>query len=419
MPYPDMYLINQRFSRLRLSDVRLAVAENLEKSGVLKQLAAGDTVAIAVGSRGIAGLKEVVSALVECFKRAGSAPFIVPAMGSHGGATAKGQREVLESYGIIEEGVGAPVISDMKVVEIGQTRDGIQVYLDKAASGAKHIVAVNRIKPHTDFRGRIESGLHKIMAIGLGKHKGASYYHQAAIQYGLERVLYTVGQTVIKNSPLLCGVALIENAYEELAKVEILLPPEVESREEALLKEASSLMARLPFEEIDILVVDQIGKNISGTGMDTNVVGRIMNIYSEEPDSPRIKRIIVLGLTPETKGNALGIGMADYTTRGVVDQINYQYTYTNAITGLVPEKARLPLVLDTDAQAVEVAMNTVGLVGPESVRLVRIKNTLALEKMEISAALLDEARAKGSLEVLKGPYPMQFDSAGRLLSLEI
>jgi hypothetical protein len=299
----------------------------------------------------------------------------------------------------------------MEVVQIGEVK-GVPVFCDKNVWGADHIAVVARIKPHTDFTGEIESGLFKMMAIGLGKQRGAEHYHRAGHAYGYAEVFPLVGKKVLETARILFGVGLVENGYEETAKIQALLPKDFEAGEKALLQEAKAWMARLPFDVLDLLIVDDLGKNISGAGMDTNVVGR--PFVQKVLERPNIRRIFVRDLTPESEGNAVGIGMADVTTRRLVDKINYQAMYMNAITSGVPEGAKVPMTFDTDREAIQVALGMIGLTPPERARVVRIKTTLHLTEMDVSEALLQEVKANDRLSVVAEPAPLAFDAQGNL-----
>jgi len=414
--FPRMIKIGQNFGpHTSIGNVYTAVRGEIEGILPSTRMKPGDSVAITVGSRGIANLAEIVRAIVDELKSWKCKPFLVPAMGSHGGATAKGQVEVLAHYGITEDGLAVPIKSSMDVEEVGRTEDGLSVFVDKNALSADHIVVFNRVKPHTDFRGDVESGLLKMMTIGLGKHKGAMYYHQAAVKLSGPRVIRTVGRTVIHNCPVAFGLAVVENAYDETAIVSALLPQDIETGEGKLLTKAREIMAKLPFQEMDLLIVDRMGKNISGTGMDTNVVGRVMNIYTPEPEWPKITRIFVRDLTEETGGNAIGLGMADFTTEKLAGKINWDATYTNAITGLVVEKARLPVVCKNDKEALETALKTIGLVSPDEAKVVWIRDTLSLEEVMVSEAFLPFVREMSNLEVRGEPKEFSFYENGDLV----
>ncbi|RKY00332.1 hypothetical protein DRP77_11640 [Candidatus Poribacteria bacterium] len=411
-----MALVRQRFPRPRVEDPARAVKEELGRIGVERIVKPGERIALTAGSRGIARIDVIMRALVDELKKLGAEPFIVPAMGSHGGATAEGQRRVIERYGITEERVGAPIISSMEVVQVGELSDGSPVYMDRHAAEADGVVVVNRIKPHTDFVGRIGSGLMKMITIGLGKKEGATLCHKLFFKYGFENVIRWVAREVLKTGKIKFGLAIVENAYKEVARIEAVLPEELERREEELFAEAKKLAGKLPFDELDVLIVDKLGKDISGTGMDTNVIGRMMQNFEPEPERPFILRIVVLDLTEKTEGNAVGIGLADFTTARLVRKMDRKATYTNSLTSLGPQKSRIPLYFDTDREAIEAAFATVGIREPEECRAVHIKSTLHLEYVEISEPLLDEARGRDDLEILSDPEPLRFDEEGNLIS---
>ena len=418
MVYPKVVRIRQHFESPVLDDI--AATTEAEVGRMIEQagMNAGATVAVAGGSRGIANITTILHHTVLALKKAGMRPFIFPAMGSHGGATSEGQLRVLEHYGITEAAMGCPLRSDIEPELIAETDDGLPVYVDRNALQADHIVIVNRVKPHTDFEGiNIGSGLMKMMAIGFGKQKGASFYHGAVFQYGFERMITSVARQVMAKAPVAFGVAIVENAYDQTARVVGLPVAELEQRERELFKESARLMPRLPFEDIDILIVDEMGKNYSGTGMDTNIIGRRMQTFEAEPTTPRITRIVVRDLTPESEGNAVGIGLADFTTRHLVDQINHQYMYINAITGMGPQKARIPVYYDTDQEVIEAALLTIGLIQPEDSRVVRIKNTLHIGEVDISEALLNDEGDRADLEVVGTPASLSFDDTGTLVPM--
>jgi hypothetical protein len=406
-----MLRVKQRFEGPSLRDIPSAIRETMRPLHLRDKVKPGQTVAVTAGSRGIANIARITRAVVDELKALELKPFIVPTMGSHGGATAEGQRTVLEHYGITEAAMGCPIRSSMEVVQIGEVK-GIPVFCDKNVWGADHIAVVARIKAHTDFTGEIESGLFKMMAIGLGKQHGAEHYHRAGHAYGYAEVFPLVGKKVLETARILFGVGLVENGYEETAKVQALLPKDFEAGEKALLQDAKAWMARLPFDVLDLLIVDDLGKNISGAGMDTNVIGR--PFVQKALDRPKIRRIVVRDLTPESGGNAVGIGMADVTTRRLVDKINYQAMYMNAITSGVSEGAKVPMTFDTDREAIQVALAMIGLTPPERARIVRIKTTLHLTEMDVSEALLPEVKANERLSVVTQPAPFAFDAQGHL-----
>jgi hypothetical protein len=414
MVYPKMYAVRQAFAREREEDVPGSVRRELQRVASQTKLRPGASVAIAVGSRGIRNLATIVRGVVDGLKQMKAKPFIFPAMGSHGGGTAEGQASVLQHYGITEQAIGCPVRAGMETVRIGQSGEGIPVFLDLHASRADHVVAINRIKSHTEFKGEIESGIMKMLLIGMGKHEGARTYHRAFADYGFDRIVESVAPVVIKEAKVLFGLAIVENAYNETTLIRSLLPGEITRSEKALLLKAKELAPRLPFDEIDILIVDAMGKNISGSGMDTNVIGRFYNMAAREPARPRIKRIYVRDLTPESLGNGCGIGLADFAHHAVVDKMDVSATNTNCLTAVNPEKARIPIVADSDRQALDFCFGTIGLTAPEDARVVRIHNTLDLTELEISHTLMGLTQGRTDLEIAGGPAPLDFDAGGTL-----
>ena len=415
MALPKMTRIQQQFEAPVLTDLPAAIHTELDRINAATIVKPGETVAITAGSRGVANVDIAVKATVDYLKGLGAKPFVVPAMGSHGGATAEGQRSVLAHYGITEETVGAPVKATMEVVELGKTADGLPVFFDQYAAEADHVVPLNRIKAHTDFNGSIESGLMKMMVIGLGKQQGANLYHRAFFQYSFEHVITAVGGVILDTGKIAFGLGLIENAHEDTAKAVAMPATQLLQNERELLVEAKSLMGRLPFDELDLLIVDWTGKNISGTGMDTNVIGRMMQNFEPEPAKPAILRIFVRDLTEESDGNATGIGLADFTTTRLVDKIDRHSTYMNGITALGPQKSKIPFYYDTDREAIEVALDTIGLTEPEDARVIRIESTLRLTDLDISEVLLEDAKLHSRLEVIGETQPFEFDAAGNLL----
>ena len=415
MALPKMTRIQQQFEAPVLTALPAAIHAELERINAASIVHPGDTVAITAGSRGVANVATAVKATADYLKTIGAKPFVIPAMGSHGGATPEGQRSVLEHYGITEETAGVPVKATMDVVELGKTELGLPVFLDRLAAEADYVVPLNRIKAHTDFNGSIESGLMKMMVIGLGKQKGANLYHRAFFQYGFENVITAVGGFMLDTGRIAFGIGLLENAHEQTAKAVAMPASQLLQTERQLLVEAKSLMGRLPFDELDLLIVDWVGKNISGTGMDTNVIGRMMQNFEPEPAKPAILRIFVRDLTEESDGNATGIGLADFTTTRLVNQIDRRATYMNGITALGPQKSKIPFYYDTDKEAISVALDTIGLTAPEDARVIRIESTLRLTELDISEALLADAKLHSSLQVIGEPEPFDFDAAGNLL----
>ena len=414
MNYPEMYHIRQVFDVPKIDNIEETLNHELESIQISSLIKPEARVAITAGSRGVANIDRILRQLVRVLKENSAKPFLIPTMGSHGGGTAEGQLEVLKSLNIREESVGVPIVSSMEVVEIGKSCFGFPVLVDKNAAEADGVIVVNRIKPHTEFEGPIESGLMKMMAIGVGKHKGCIQVHKQTVTYGYREVIPEIGRVILENLPVLFGVALVENVYDETAVIKAILPSQFLVEEEKLLVRAKTLMARLPFDNIHVLIVDEMGKNISGTGMDTNVIGRIMFIGEKEPEKPKITRIVVLDLAEESHGNAIGVGLADYTTQRLVGKIDLGVTAINSIAGMTPEKGRIPIALKTDREAFEAALNTIGAIDPREARVVHIKNSLEIAELDISEALLEEIKGKKELELMGELGVMSFESEGSL-----
>ena len=417
MNYPKMYRLQQNLDVPRVKNIEETLASELASLKLPSHIKAGMRIAITAGSRGIANIDRILKHLVSILKDNSARPFLIPAMGSHGGGTAGGQVEMLRSLKITEESIGAPILSSMEVLEIGQSSFGFPILVDKYATEADGIIVVNRIKPHTEFEGPIESGLFKMMAIGMGKHKGCKEVHKQAVNYGYRKVIPEIGKAILEKLPILFGIGVVENIYDETAYIRAILPADFLAEETRLLVEAKRLMARLPFTKIDVLIIDEMGKNISGTGMDTNVIGRIMFIGEREPESPKITRIAVLDLTEEAHGNAVGIGLADFTTKKLVKKIDHDAMAMNAIAAMSPEKGRIPIALSTDKAAVEAALNTIGAVEPGKARLIHIKNTLEMGKLDISEALLQELKGRKDLTLIKELGPLSFDQTGNIQAI--
>src|SRR5918992_6312939 len=411
MHLPKVVKVSQDFPRPRVGDIGEALREQCKKREMKSRVEAGMQVAITAGSRGISGIDNILASLVRILKDAGAEPFIVPAMGSHGGATAEGQVEILSSLGVTEERIGAPIRSSMEVVELGETESGVPVYMDCIASQADGVVIVGRIKQHTDFRSDVESGLMKMSAIGLGKHAQALALHAHGVE-GIRDYMVEAGKRVFGSGKVLFGVGIVENAYEETAIIEAIPPERAVEREADLLRESARLMPRLPVSDMDVLFVDELGKNFSGTGMDTNVVGRFRILGVEEPESPRAKYLIVSGVSEASHGNTLGVGLADFTTQRLFEKVNYEAMNQNVLTSTFPERAKIPMVLSNDREALEAAIRCNWGVEPEETRFVRIPNTLHLRYAYLSENLLDEALAGGNVEVIEEAAEMEFDEQG-------
>jgi hypothetical protein len=380
----------------------------LDSSGVLQGIAPGARIAIAVGSRGITGQPALVGVLAGAIRAAGGDPFIVPAMGSHGGATGAGQESMLRGMGIGDQ---APIASSMEVEKIGTTKNGLPVFVDTNAWKADGIVVVNRVKPHVGFRGAYESGLMKMLAIGLGKQQGAEICHNLGFGRMAENVP-AIGRVVLASGKVLFGVAILENAYHETCRLEVLDPKGIDEQEPALQEQAKSLLPSFPTDRLDVLIIDEIGKNISGTGFDNNVVGRFHTPFAS--GGPSITRIAALDLTEESHGNANGIGILDFTTQRLFEKMIFEQTYPNSLTSTVPMSVKLPMVLASDLRAVQAAIKTCNIPRWEDVRLARIRNTLSLGQIEVSENVAAEIAGNTDVEIVGRPYDLPFDQSGHL-----
>ncbi|MDZ7620456.1 MAG: [Fe-S]-binding protein, partial [Patescibacteria group bacterium] len=385
--FPNTFRIRQRFDASRAADVADEVRRELAKLDLGRRARPGQSVAVTVGSRGIANLAEIVRAAVGFLRGLGLEPFLVPAMGSHGGGTAEGQRALIEGYGVTEARMGCPIRSCMDTVIVCRTAEGFPIHFDRLAFEADHVLVLNRVKPHTNFVGEIESGLMKMLLIGLGKREGATVYHAAILDYSFGQIIRGVAHEVLRRCHILAGLAIVENAYDQTARIEAVAPEEFEPREKELLKLARRSMARLPFDDVDVLLIDRIGKDVSGTGLDTNVVGRKFNDHrAMEGETPRVKRICLRGLTAATHGNAVGLGMAEFCRARLVRETDLAATRLNAMVANHVSAAMLPLDYETDRAMLTAALSTIGLTPPGDARLHWISNTLHLEELECSSA---------------------------------
>jgi hypothetical protein len=417
--YPLFFRVRQKFERPLVADIAAEVHRQLERLNLGVKIRPGQTVAVTAGSRGIANIAVVTKAIVDHLKSLGAAPFIVPAMGSHGGGTAEGQCELLADYNITEAQMGCPIKASMETVVVGQAAEGFPIHFDRHAHGADHVLVCGRIKPHTDFSGDLESGLMKMMLIGLGKRNGAVIYHRAFKDYSFPQIARGVAPQVMQQCRILAGVAIVENAYDETALIEAVLPEQIESREAELLVLAKRWLPRLPFQFVDVLVVDEMGKNISGTGIDTNVVGRKNDYHKAvEGEFPVVRRIIARSLTEASHGNATGVGMTEFCKTSLVEQADWRTTWLNCITsGNVPFAMR-PIHLDTDGELLDAAISTIGLTEAVDSKILWIKNTLQLAEVECSLAYLDEARRRDDLEIIAPPRDLPLDIVGNLPRFE-
>jgi hypothetical protein len=416
--FPRMIRIQQNFP----PPVRLDIEQVLqaEFAAVRARIKPGARIGIAVGSRGISNLKRIIAAIIAIVKEAGAKPFIIPAMGSHGGATAEGQIEVLESYHITETSMDVPIRASMEVKQLGLSEDGVPAYCSIEAAGADGVIIVNRIKPHTDFSGELGSGIMKMAVIGLGKRTGANTMHMAASRIGYEQAIRGIARVIIREAPVLCGVGILENQHHDTGKLAVLPREQIEPMENRLLIEARDMMPLLPFEEIDLLIVDRIGKNISGSGMDPNVIGRsvygyVSSLKRQGEFTPYIRRIFVRDLTEESHGNAIGIGLADMTTTRLVRGMDHRFTYINALTAVQPQVAKIPIHFDTDREAIEQALASLAITDGRPATVVRIADTLNVAQFEVSESMLPEVGKRSQLIAIGPAREMEFSSDGQLV----
>jgi hypothetical protein len=411
-----MFLVNQQFARETLPDIEKRVASEIDRLINVNELPTNAKIAITAGSRGITDIVQILRSIVVSLKQKGYRPFLVPAMGSHGGATANGQIEVLDHLGINETSVGAPIRSSMEVVFIEHTPEGNPVYMDKNAFQADGIIVVNRVKAHTAFRGRVESGLSKMIAIGLGKIKGATYIHEnGALK--MAETIESVSKVALKKSPILFGLAIIENGFDDTADIVGVHKEEWHSKEEELLIRSKEMMPSLPVGKIDLLIIEEMGKCFSGTGMDPNIIGRWRITGSPEPTEPEIKRLVVLDLAEKSFGNAQGVGLADFTTERLFQKIDRNATYTNALTSTYLQRAMIPLIYPSEKMAIETALQSLG---PEvdwnEARIVQIANTLHLGKVFVSKQVLNDMEKNGKQFEKGKPHKLTFNEEGDLLT---
>ncbi len=414
MPLPKMYRARQIFDNTAIDDIHAVIVQQFRQPAIENSIKAGQRVAIAVGSRGMNRLVELVATTVSELKQRGAEPFVVPAMGSHGGATAEGQRHVLEELGVTEASIGCPIVSSMETVELGKMDNGLPVLIDKQAMQADGIIIINRIKPHTSFSGPLESGLVKMLSIGLGKQQGADSCH--AMGFGHMAVnIVEMAKIKIAKAPILFGLATIENAYDKIAKIRLIPAEDIVEDERQLLIEAKASMPRILFNPLDILVVDEMGKQFSGTGTDPNITGRAATPYLDLKQ--QITKMAVLDLSATSHGNATGVGLADICTKRLVDKIDFDATYANHITSTVLTHGKIPVTMKNDLRTLQLAMKTSNCLDFSTLRAVRLPNTLQVENILISEGLLEEAKGNPNVEVTDIVHKWNFDEGGNLTDI--
>ncbi|MCU6790915.1 nickel-dependent lactate racemase [Paenibacillus sp. WQ 127069] len=415
MLLPKFVKVKQHFNGPKIDDIEAEISKQMEAIRLSDKVKPGMKVAITAGSRGIANIALIIKNVVNELKKLGVEPRIIPTMGSHGGATAEGQIEVLEGLGVTEDYCGAPILSSMEVTQIGETPAGLAVYADNNILASDAVIVIARIKVHTDFKSSqwIESGIVKMAAIGIGKHKQALLLHSYGI-HGIRDLMPAVGQVTLDKLNVLFGLGIVENAFDQTAIIEAIEAKQIVEREQALLKISKSMMPKLPVDDIDVLFVDEIGKNYSGTGMDTNIIGRMRILGEEELDSPRIKYIVASDLSEPSHGNALGMGLADLTTKRFFDKIDMKITNENVITSSFIMRGMIPMVIDNDREALHVALRCNWGIESSQARIVRVPNTLHLKYVYVSEALVPEIQKLSHIEILGQPKPLQFDENGYL-----
>ena len=410
---PKMVRVSQQFVSTDVQDLTATLQEQIRKPEISGRVKKGMRIAVAVGSRGMAEIPLITRVVVEELKQCGAKPFIVPAMGSHGGATAEGQIGVLANLGVTENSVGCPIISSMEVVQLGVLENGLPVLIDKNAFEADGIVVINRIKAHNAFSGPNESGLVKMITIGLGKQKGADSCHALGFKYMAEFIV-DMARVKLAQAPFLFGIGSVENAYDRVAKIAAIPAEEIIETERALLVEAKANMPRILLNPIDVLIVDQLGKEFSGGGMDPYVTGRAPTPYVSAAGT-QASRVVVLDVTDNSHGNVCGMGMADVTTRRLFNKINFEFTYANILTSTVTPSGMIPLIMESDRLAIQTAVKTCNATKPDHIRVVRIANTLHIGEIYVSESMLDEAEQHPNMTVHSEPMDFVFDAAGNLI----
>lgn len=406
--FPKIRVISQDIDAPFIPDVKAYFLEKVAQYDLSSRISAGDTVALTGSSRGIKDQALILRTLVDHVKKLKATPFIIPAMGSHGKATSEGQLRILRDYGITEESMGCKIKATMDVVEIAQTEFEMPVYIDKFAAKADKIIIVNKIKSHSKFIGDVESGITKMCVMGLGKQKGAKLYHRIIEEHSWQLVVSSLRKTILQKMPIICGIGIIQNIYGQTAEIHLLNPKDFEKKEPSLLKRYKQLSERMPFKHIDLMIVDEMGKNIFGTGMDTNITGR------KSTSKIKVKWLFVRDLTLQTHGNAQGIGLADFTTKRVIDKVDFNQTYMNALTAHRTDSPKLPIYLKNDKKVLNTIADLTGKENLQDLRLVWIRNTLSLNKLIISEALFNQVEEMQDIRFFSKPEHLQFDEEGFL-----
>jgi len=414
MKFPKLFYVQQSFPRPQISDIPTATKDALRTLHLDQKILAGQKIGVTVGSRGIQNLLPILRTTVDFIRELGCEPFLLAAMGSHGGGTENGQKTVLDSLGLTEETLGAKVLTCAECRTLTETPSGLPVYILESAQAMDGILLVNRVKTHTSFKGIVESGLTKKLVVGLGGPKGAQQFHGFGAGE-LSRLLVEIGETLLGQLPILGGIGIVENAYEETAVIRSIEGNHLIEQESKLLQYSKTLMPSLPTESIDLLIVQEIGKNFSGTGMDTNIIGRARIHGILEPEKPSVKRIAVFNLSEESHGNAAGVGLADFVTQKLVNRIDRQATYLNCLTSTFVSRAAIPMYFDTEEQLVDAVLFSLSAIPPDKLRIVIIRNTLFLMECFVSEALLPELGSNPGIVINHEPHEFKFDSSGNLM----
>jgi len=405
--------ISQVFENKKIDNISERIIQELGKINFKEKIKPGMQMGITVGSRGIDNLEVIIKTVIQEVKKYGGSPIIIAAMGSHGGATVEGQLSILKCYGITEEKMGVPIKATTKTIELGKLENGLPVHFNKIANSLDGLIIINRIKVHTSFKSDIESGLCKMLAVGLGNHKGASLVHSMGVK-GLSDYMVKFAEVILKKAPILCGIGVLENGYDQTYKIEAVNPEGFQGLDRKFLKECKRILPRLPILDIDILIVEEIGKNISGTGIDTNIVGGITEYPKGSFHSPKIKEIILLDLTPESHGNVHGLGLATAITRRLYDKIDFKATYTNSITSGFLEKSRIPMIFSTEEEAFRTCLSILGNLPGTEPRIIIIKNTMRLDEMYVSEPIWEEIKNQKNILFLGNWEELKFDNKGKL-----
>jgi hypothetical protein len=408
--FPLIRTVQQEINTPRIVDLEGEIRHQLDEFGLKNSIKPKDTIAITAGSRGISNHSGILRTVVDYLKELESLPFIFPAMGSHGGGTREGQLQILTDYGITEEKMNCPIKASMDVVEIGVSEFGTPVYMDKYAASADKIIVINKIKTHSKFRGEVESGLIKMSFLGLAKRKGAKLYHRLIEEYGWSRVRESLLKIVLQNTPIICGIAIIQNIDNEPVELHVLHPEEFITKEPQLLQKYKDLTEHLPFNKIDLLIVDEMGKNIFGTGMDTNITGR------KEGSETQVQWLFVKDLTEESHGNAQGVGLADFTTKKLINKIDYNKMYTNALTAFRTDSCKIPIFLENDLEVLNTIFDLAGVEDPSTFRMIWIKNTLELRKIIVSEYFFNQIESRDNLSFIGDAEQLEFDTEGFLVN---